>query len=93
MGGISMVENVITQLKFIITDQLDVNITQDEIDVDTDLFEDGLGLDSIAIVEFITLIEDDFNFEFEEDELNMEAFENLRTLAHFISERLEEKQL
>jgi acyl carrier protein len=80
-----MIENVIEQLKQIIADDLDVNLKQEEIDEDVSLFEEGLGLDSVVIMEFISLIEARFGFQFSDDELNMEPFQNLQTLADFIS--------
>ncbi len=80
-----MIENIIGQLKHIIADDLDVNTKLDEIDENASLFEEGIGLDSIAIMEFITLIEERFDFQFSDEELNLEPFKNLQTLAHFIS--------
>ncbi len=69
-----MAEAVIDRLKQIIANELDVNIRAEEIDSDAPLFEEGLGLDSVVIVEFITLIEERFGFRFSEDDLNMELF-------------------
>lgn len=82
-----MIENVIDRLKQIIAEQLDVNIKLQDIDADAPLFEGGLGLDSIAIVELITLIEERFGFQFADDELNLKPFQDLRTLAQFIWDR------
>lgn len=84
-----MNEAVIARLKNIIATQLDVNLKLEDIKADTPLFEEGLGLDSIAVMEFITLIEENFEFQFDEDELNMEPFQNLQTLAQFVSTKLE----
>jgi acyl carrier protein len=75
----------IEELKLLLAGQLDVNLQLDEIDEDAALLEDGLNLDSLAIVELITLIEDRFKIEFGEEDLNMEAFANLRTLAGVIA--------
>ena len=44
---------IVNQLKDIIANKLDVNLAYDEIDENVSLFEDGLGLDSIAIVDLI----------------------------------------
>ena len=79
-----MLETVIEKLKTVIVQDLDVNIKTAEIDADVSLFEDGLGLDSVVIVELIAAIEEQFTFQFAEDELNMELFSTLRTLAEFI---------
>ena len=87
-----MHENMIDQLKDIIANQLDVNVQIEEIDADIPLLEDGIGLDSIAVVELITLIEEHFGLQFDEDELSIEPFQNLRTLTHFISTKLELQQ-
>ncbi len=79
-----MIDNVIDQLKQIVANDLDVNLKQEEIDADVSLFEEGLGLDSVVIMEFISLIEAQFGFQFADDELTMEPFKDLRTLAGFI---------
>lgn len=84
-----MLDNTIEQVRTIIADRLDVNISREEIEPDSGLLEDGLGLDSIAIVELITLIEEHFGFKFDEDGLNMEAFESVSTLAEYIQRQLE----
>ncbi|QLQ34317.1 MAG: acyl carrier protein [Candidatus Thiothrix singaporensis] len=73
------VEGLIGQLKEIISEKMDVNISRDEINPDVSLFEDGLGLDSIAIVEFITLIEENTGYRFKEGGLDMD---NFKTYAH-----------
>jgi acyl carrier protein len=79
---------VTNQLKEIIANQLDVNIRLEEIKDDVPLFEGGLGLDSIAIMEYITLIEEKFQIEFTDDELTIEPFQNMATLAAWITNRL-----
>lgn len=83
-----MIEQTMSRVQTIIADQLDVNISHAEIDPDINLFEEGLGLDSIAIVELITLVEENFNFKFDEDGLDMEAFQNVRTLATHIQNQV-----
>ena len=75
------------QLRALIAGSLDVNLTIDKIDPDVSLLDDGLGLDSLAIVELISLSEARFGIEFGENELNMETFASLRALAAVV-ERL-----
>ncbi|MDR4508105.1 MAG: phosphopantetheine-binding protein [Candidatus Brocadiaceae bacterium] len=74
----------------IIAEELDVNIKAEEISGDMPFFEDGIGLDSVAIMEFIVLIEKKYNFKFSDEELNFERFKNLATLAAFITEKQQE---
>jgi acyl carrier protein len=84
----AMDKTAVEQLKVIIADELDVNLTKEEIDDNAPLFEGGLGLDSIVIVELISLIEEKFGIEFADTELSPEYFSNLHVLAEFVSEKL-----
>jgi acyl carrier protein len=78
-------ETIIEQLTTIIADKLDANIKREEITPQVPLFEDGLGLDSIMLVELISLVEENFGFRFAEDELDLKTFANLNTLAAFVA--------
>jgi len=79
------------RLKHIIADQLDAKISLHEIEDDRPLLQGGLGLDSVAVMGLITLIEENFGFEFADDELNLKPFQNLRTLAEFVAAKLQAK--
>jgi acyl carrier protein len=82
------IDSIVDKLRHIVADQLDVNLGLAEIHADLPLFEGGLGLDSVAIMEFITLVEENFGFQFAEDELNLKPFENLRVLGEFVEAKL-----
>jgi len=79
-----VIENTIERLRHIIAEDLDVNIKLDDIQPDAPLLEEGLKLDSLALVELITLTEEKFEIQFGEDDLNMESFASLRRLAAVI---------
>ena len=79
-----MPEAIVNQLKEIIATKLDVNLTVEEIDENVSLFEDGLGLDSIAIVDLIVSIEKDFAITIPDEELSADIFKSLTGLAQFI---------
>lgn len=79
-----MADIVMNQLKEIIANKLDVNLKLDEIAENVSLYEDGLGLDSIAIVDLIVSIEQGFSISIQDEELNADLFKNLTTLADFI---------
>ena len=79
-----MVDDTVEQLKDLVAGKLDVNIRREQIDPDAALLAEGLNLDSLAIVELITLTEEHFGIEYGEEDLNMESFANLRSLAHLI---------
>jgi acyl carrier protein len=80
-------EIIVEQLKTIIADQLDANIKRAEITPEVSLLEDGLGLDSIMIVELVSLVEENFGFQFAEDELDLTIFTNVQTLATFVASK------
>jgi acyl carrier protein len=74
-------------VRYLIADKLDVNLGYDDIGADMPLFDGGLKLDSLAIVELIAQIEDSFGFEFAEGDLNMDVFASVRRLAELIDAR------
>lgn len=78
---------VVDRIKGLIASELDVNLKVAEIGEDDSLFEDGLGLDSVEIVEFITILEDRFDVQFSELDLTKELFRNISTIADFIMEK------
>lgn len=88
-----MSATLVNQLKTIIAQELDVNLKTEEIDENLALFEDGLGFDSIATVELISLIEKHFGIEFSDSDLNLEYFSNIKVLADFLAEKMESQKL
>ena len=78
-----MSDHIVQQLKHIITEKLGVGVSPHEISEDDDLLHD-LGLNSMAIIEFISLIEEHFDFEFDMEELGIEQFKNLHVLKGLI---------
>lgn len=80
---------IIQRLKQIIAEELDINAKIENIRDDVGLLEDGIGMDSVAIMEFISIIEEKFGFQFSDTELSMEPFKNLTVLSQFIAEKIE----
>jgi acyl carrier protein len=77
-------QEIISRLKKIIAEDLDVNLKIEDIDETVPLLEQGLALDSIVLVEFIGLIEHQFDIEFSESDLRIDVFKNLQVLAELI---------
>ena len=80
--------DITERIKQIIVNDLDTNIKIDKIIDDTKLFEGGIGLDSIALMELISILEKTFAFEFSDEELNLETFQTLSTLTEFVSGKI-----
>jgi len=80
-------EEITVQLRRLVADRLNLNLAFEEVQPDVQLLEGGLRLDSLALVELITLIEDQFAIQFDENDFNVEAFGSLRSLAGVIGSR------
>jgi acyl carrier protein len=83
---------VLDQVKRIVIEDLDLNLTYEDLDETIPLFEEGLALDSVILVELISFIEKRFNIQLEEDLLNMETFRNLQSIARVIREQMAQQQ-
>ena len=76
--------DTIAALRRMLVEELDVRLTAEMVTDDVPLLEHGLGLDSIVLYEFITLIEKRFGFEFADQSLDTKVFANLTVLAQHI---------
>jgi acyl carrier protein len=83
---------VLDQIKRIVVEDLDLNLSYDQLDETVPLFEEGLALDSVILVELISFIEKRFEIQLDDDMLNTETFKNLRSIAEVIRGQLAQKQ-
>lgn len=83
---------VLDQIKRIVVEDLDLNLSYDDLDETVPLFEEGLALDSVILVELISFIEKRFNIQLDDDKLNTETFKNLQSIAGVIREQLAAQQ-
>jgi acyl carrier protein len=82
---------VTQRTKEILVDGLRLEITPEEI-VDTDpIFGETLGLDSIDILEFVQLVEQEFGVSISDEEVVRQALASIDTLTDFILAQTEEK--
>ncbi len=76
------------QLKKILVEELNLeDVTPEEIEDDTPLFGEGLGLDSLDAVELVVLLEKHFGIAVKNIDEGREAFQCINTLAAFVEER------
>lgn len=77
---------LIDELAQLITEGLNLDIPPNEIDADAPLFGQGLGLDSIDILEIAMLISKRYGFALRSDDTdNTRIFSSLRHLATHIA--------
>lgn len=76
---------LIEKLKSQIIEQLNlVEVKPEEINADSPLFGDGLGLDSIDALELIVLLEKHYGIKIEDPKDGKAIFQSLRTMAEYI---------
>ena len=63
------------------------DVTPEEIDDDTPLFGDGLGLDSLDAVELVVIVQKHFGVEIKDMEEGRPALQSIRSLAAFIEDK------
>ena len=70
----------------LIVEALNLEVTADEIEPDAPLFGDGLGLDSIDVLEIALVISKQYGIQLKSDnEDNIRIFSSLRALATYIA--------
>ncbi|MFQ5964637.1 MAG: acyl carrier protein [Candidatus Scalinduaceae bacterium] len=80
--------NIEDRIKKVIEKRLIVHIDARQISRDTPLIGKGLGLDSITLQELVVGLEKEFNIFIDESEMRIEVFENIGSLAKYISKEL-----
>jgi len=80
-------EDLILELKKEIIKALNLeDMSPKDIDNDTPLFGDGLGLDSIDALELIVLMEKKYGIKLETPNKGKEVFKSITVMAKYISE-------
>ncbi len=82
--------SIISRVKQTIVRALELQIAPEEIPDDEVLFGEGLGLDSIATLEIIFALEEEFALEVEDDDLQVELFASVASLVEYVETRLGE---
>ena len=84
-----IIETLLPELAELIISALNLEVSASEIEPDAPLFGEGLGLDSIDILELALVISKRYGFQLRSDnEDNTRIFASLRTLAaHIASSR------
>jgi acyl carrier protein len=79
--------DIIQQLQRLLVEELDLNLTSSDVHREVSLFDDGLGLDSISLAEFIELMEAQFSVVILDEDLDMNTFRSLEGVAAVIEKR------
>ncbi len=78
-------EELIKELKRRIVENMKLDISPDEIDPDAPLFGDGLGLDSIDVLELVVMLDRDYGIKIVNMDEGRKAFASVRSIAGYIT--------
>ena len=77
-------KTVEARIKWMVVQTLELKIDPEEIEDDEMLFGGGLGLDSVATLEIIMGLEDEFGMEVRDEDLRVELFDSVKALADYV---------
>ncbi len=79
---------LVREISGLIVSALNLDVTQDEIDPEAPLYREGLGLDSIDILEVALVISKRYGFKLKDDDKdNVKIFRSVASLAAHVAER------
>jgi acyl carrier protein len=81
-------DQVLEGIKRIIADDLELDVEYQDLTPAVPLFEDGLALDSVVLVELISFIEKRFDIVLPDDLLTVDTFKDLQSVAQVVGARL-----
>ena len=84
---------VIPRVKTTIVVALKLEIEPDQIAHDEILFEAGLGVDSVAMMELIVALENEFEVEFSDELIRIENFESVNSIVTLLVPLLEDSRM
>jgi acyl carrier protein len=79
------------KLKAMIVERLFLNVAPEDIKDDEPLME-TYNIDSVALFEVVVGLEEDFGVSMEDDEFSLDLFENVNSVADFVSKKLAESE-
>lgn len=79
-----MNQRIEDRVKNVIVKALNLEIDPGEIGDDDILFGGEMGLNSMAMIELVVGIEEEFNIEVSDEDLRPEVFESVNTIARYV---------
>jgi len=79
---------LVREIAGLVVEALNLEVSAEEIEPDAPLYKEGLGLDSIDILEVALVVSKRYGFKLKEDDQdNVKVFRSLQSLAATVAER------
>jgi acyl carrier protein len=72
------------RVKQVIIRKLSLEVVPEDIEDEDQLFDGGLGLNSMATIEIIVGIEEEFEIQVPDEDLRVELFNSVKTMADYV---------
>lgn len=82
------IESVESRLKNVLLRSVSQPLDSSQLDSNVALIRQGIGLDSVALLEFVVGIENEFNILLDEGDITLDSFGSLGNLASVICRKL-----
>ncbi len=80
-------ERVTERVRELVTAALHLRVPPKQVDIDEPLFGGDATVDSMGSLEIIAALEREYDFRVPDDDLRVELFDSIRTLAHYVLSR------
>ena len=89
VSGPEVDASLVREIAGLIVSALNLEVAESEIDPDAPLYKEGLGLDSIDILEVALVVSKRYGFKLKDDDQdNVRIFRSLNSLAAHVAERI-----
>jgi acyl carrier protein len=84
--AVSGSRDTIGRIRRVFIDSLHLNMREEDLSYETKL-DEAVGLDSVAVLEFVIALEKEFGMMFEPERLTLELVRDLKELTAYVDER------
>jgi len=75
----------------VFVESLNLNLTGEDLSYEAKL-DESVGLDSVAVLDFVTALEKEFRITFEPEMLNIDVVRDLKELAAYVDQQVARRQ-
>lgn len=83
-----MIKDIKERVRRVLAENVLKEINASEIGDDFPLIEYGVGIDSVARLEFLVALEEEFGVKLDESEITQDFFDTVGTISEYISHRI-----